>query len=112
MPQSTGYSCERRLRNVKPVSDKNGQGFVYSADPGVTEVHPSLRLPLKSVAFAPDGKNVFWRLGIFFELLAKPGNVHIHGAGGDEGLLFPNLFEDLFARKNLTTVIDEQPEKL
>jgi hypothetical protein len=43
------------------------------------------------------GWDVFGRLRIVFELLAKPGDMHIHGALGNERLFFPNLLEDFLA---------------
>lgn len=66
----------------------------------------------KSIAFAANGQDMLRILGIAFQFLAKPGDVDIHGSGSDEGLLLPNLLQDLFARQDLPTMIDQEAEQL
>jgi hypothetical protein len=55
---------------------------------------------------------MFRRVGIAFPLLPKAGDVDVHGVGSDEGLLFPDLLQDLFARQDLPMMIDEEAEQL
>ena len=83
---------------------------------GFGELHDCQLIALGSageaVAFAADGEDVFGGLGFLFEFLAEPGDVDVDGAGGDEGLVAPDLGEEPFAGEDLAAVIDEAAEEL
>ena len=50
-------------------------------------------LPREPIALAVYRNDVLGVFGVVFDLLAKPGNVHVHGSRERNGFIAPNLLE-------------------
>lgn len=70
------------------------------------------RLGFEGVTFASNGHDVTGSLGIRFQFLPQPGNVHIHGPRPDEGLIVPDAREQALPGQGLAAMVDQMAEQL
>src|SRR5579872_6859079 len=66
-----------------------------------------LRLFLKPVSLSADSEDMFGRLWILLELLPQPCDMHVYCALGNEWLLLPHVFKNVFARDRLAAMINK-----
>src|SRR5205823_4885580 len=64
------------------------------------------------VAQADDGQNNLRIFGIFFQFLAQPGYVNIHGARGGHRFVTPNFLQQFIARNSRAAMLDQISQQL